>query len=281
LSLSADWEQDTVLFASIIGGVAVLVGLRGPLSDPQGAWWSIATVLTMCGLAAALHWMTLRRAYLYAAGILLNLSLSIWLIKYRGHQVADLTAFVKANIIALSLAGVVWMMLELRARRLKPGSDTTGSFHNVAALFSLLAMGAVVAFALLTDLLGFHEAQTALLDWVAVSSLAFLMFACLWDRDAAYAVAGLYLVGLLMIGTFLDHLRLSPERLTWSLMIAGAVYLLMAAAMWRARAPRLELGGSFENPTAHRGDGCRAEVVEHFHEAWSRPGSSAFPSGAI
>ncbi|HEX3230809.1 MAG TPA: hypothetical protein VHQ95_17650, partial [Pyrinomonadaceae bacterium] len=215
---------------------------------PQGAWWSIATVLTMCGLAAALHWMTLRRAYLYAAGILLNLSLSIWLIKYRGHQVADLTAFVKANIIALSLAGVVWMMLELRARRLKPGSDTTGSFHNVAALFSLLAMGAVVAFALLTDLLGFHEAQTALLDWVAVSSLAFLMFACLWDRDAAYAVAGLYLVGLLMIGTFLDHLRLSPERLTWSLMIAGAVYLLMAAAMWRARAPLLSWAGRLKIP---------------------------------
>jgi len=248
LSLSADWEDDTVLFASIIGGVAVLVGLRGPFSDPQGAWWSIATVLTMCGLAAALHWMTLRRAYLYAAGILLNLSLSIWLIKYRGHQVADLTAFVKANIIALSLAGVVWLMLELRARRRKPGSDTTASFHNVAALFSLLAMGAVVGFGLLTDLLGFHEAQTALLDWVAVFSLGLLMFACLWDRDAAYAVAGLYLAGLLMIGTFLDHLRLSPERLTWSLMIAGAAYLLMAAAIWRVRAPVLNWASRLKIP---------------------------------
>jgi len=112
LSLSADWEQDTVLFASIIGVVVVLVGLRGPLSDPHGAWWSIAAVLTTCGLAAALHWMTLRRAYLYAAGILLNLSLSIWLIKYRGHQAADVTAFIKANIIALSVAGVIWLMLE-------------------------------------------------------------------------------------------------------------------------------------------------------------------------
>src|SRR6185369_6895121 len=54
LSLSADWEQDTVLFASIIGVVVVLVGLRGPFSDPQGAWWSIAAVLTTCGLAGAL-----------------------------------------------------------------------------------------------------------------------------------------------------------------------------------------------------------------------------------
>jgi hypothetical protein len=239
LSLSADWEQDTVLFASIIGVVVVLVGLRGPLSDPHGAWWSIAAVLTTCGLAAALHWMTLRRAYLYAAGILLNLSLSIWLIKYRGHQVDDLTAFVKANIIALSLAGVVWLMLELRARRLKPGTDTTGSFHNVAALGSLLGMGAVIAISLLADEFGFHRTPSVILDWVAVWSIAALMFACLWDRDAAYAVAGLYLAGLLMTGTFLDHLGLSPERLTWSLMIAGAAYILLAAAIWRARAPFL------------------------------------------
>jgi hypothetical protein len=248
LSLSADWEQDTVLFASVIGGVAVLVGLRGPFSDPQGAWWSIATVLSMCGLAAALHWMTLQRAYLYAAGILLNLSLSIWLIKYREHQPDDLPAFVKANIIALSLAGVVWLLLELRARRLKPSSDTAGSFHNVAALVSLLALSAAVLFALVTDLLGFHEAQSPLLDWAAVFSLSVLMFACLWDRDAAYAVAGLYLTGLLMIGTFLDHLKLSPERLTWSLMIAGAAYLLMAAAIWRARGPVLSWAGRLKIP---------------------------------
>lgn len=248
LSLSADWEQDTVLFASIIGGTAVLVGLRGPFGDPQGAWWSIATLLTMCGLAAALHWITLQRAYLYAAGILLNLSLSIWLIKYRGHQVGDLNNFIKANIIALSLAGVVWLMLELRARRLKPRSDTIGSFHNVAALLSLLALGAVVSIALLVDLLGFHERFSALLDWGAVFSVATLIFACLWDRQAAYAVAGLYLIGLLMIGNLLDHLELVPERLIWSLMIGGAVYLLMTSAIWRARAFVLSWASSLKIP---------------------------------
>ncbi len=248
LSLSADWEQDTVVFASIIGAAAVLVGLRGPFSDPQGAWWSIATLLTMCALAAALHWITLRRAYLYAAGILLNLSLSIWLIKYRGHQIDNLTAFVKANVIALSLAGVIWLMLELRARRLKPGSDTTGSFHNVAALWSLLAMVAVVAVGLLADVFGFQHTPSALLDWAAIFSLAVLMFACLWDRDAAYAVAGLYVSGLLIIGNFLDHLRLTPDRLTWSLMIAGAVYLLWAAAIWRARATVLSWASRLKMP---------------------------------
>jgi len=247
LSLTANWERNTVLFASLIGAGAVLAGLRGPFSDPQGAWWSISTLLAMCALAAALNWITLQRAYLYAAAILVNLSLSIWLIKYRG-QAGSLGGFVKTNIIALSLAAVVWLILELRARRLKPGSDTTASFHNVAALWSLLAMGAVVAIGLLANVFGFYQTPSALLDWVALFSLAALMFGCLWDREAAYAVAGLYLVGLLISGTFLGHLKLTPPRLIWSLMIAGAVYVLMAASVWRARAPILNWAGRLKIP---------------------------------
>src|SRR5262249_1068662 len=47
-SLTPSWERDTVLFASLAGGVAVLAGLRGAFNDPQGAWWSIATLLSMC-----------------------------------------------------------------------------------------------------------------------------------------------------------------------------------------------------------------------------------------
>lgn len=248
LSLSATWERDTVLYASLIGAGTVLVGLRGPFSDPQGAWWSIAALLSMCALAAALHWITLQRAYLYAAGILLNLSVSIWLIKYRGQQVDSLRVFVEANVIALSLAGIVWLILELRARRLKPTSNTSASFHNVAALGSLLVISAVVGFALFADVFDFYQAPSALLDWLAPFSLAALMFACLWDREAAYAVAGLYLVGLLIAGTFLDYLKLAPKHLIWSLMIAGAVYVLMAASIWRARTPIFSWAGRLKIP---------------------------------
>ena len=248
LTLAATWSRDTVLFASLIGGLTVLVGLRGPFSDPQGAWWSIAALLAMCVLAAALHWVALQRVYLYAAGVLINLSVSIWLIKYRGQQIGSLTVFVKANIIALSLSSVVWLMLELRARRLKPNPHTAASFHNFAALSALLAMLAVMAFALLTDVVGFPQTSAALLDWITVLSLAALMFACLWDRFAAYAVAGLYLVGLLMIAIFFDQLRLTPEHLIWALMIAAAVYVLMAAFVWRSRAPILAWANRLKIP---------------------------------
>jgi hypothetical protein len=69
---------------------------------------------------------------------------------------------------------------------------------------------------LFADVFDFYQTPSALLDWVAVFSVAALMFACL-GSEAGYAVAGLYLVGLLIAGTFLDHLKLAPELLIWSL----------------------------------------------------------------
>jgi hypothetical protein len=237
LSLVDDWEWDSILFASIVGASAVLVALRGPFSDPLGAWWSIGTLLVMCALAGALNWVTFKRAYLYAAGILFNLSVSFWLIKYQSHQVSSLGAFIETNIIALSLTGVLWLCLELRARRAQPQlkSETATSFHNVAAIVSLLAMGIVVGVRLYGDFAAFYHTLFPLLDWFALASLAILMTACLWDREAKYAVAGLYLVGLLTAASAFHNLSLRPRRLAWALMMAGAIQALLAALIWRAR----------------------------------------------
>src|SRR6185369_16848443 len=182
LVLSGDWEQDSLLFATIAGATAALVALRGPLSDPSGAWLSIGVLLTMSVLGASVDWVTRRRSYLYAAGILFNLAVSIWLIKYQSQPVSSLTSFVEANVVALSLTSVIWLLLELRARQLKTKSNNVASFHNVAALASLVAMSGVIAVRLYSDLYGFYQTPAPLLDWAALASLAALMFACLWDR---------------------------------------------------------------------------------------------------
>src|SRR5262249_46063405 len=239
-SVAEDWQSDALVFATFIGASTILVALRGPFRDPQGAWWSIAALLAMCALAAALNWTTLHRGYLYAAGILLNVATSIWLIEYRGQQISSLTIFVEANIVALSLAGIIWLVLELRARQHKSTSNTAASFHNVAALCSLLTMSALVVVGLFAYVLQFYRTPAPRLEWVALFSVAAFIVACLWDRGAGYAVAGLYLIGLLLTATFLGHLELTAGHLIWSLMIAGAVYALLATAVWRARAPLME-----------------------------------------
>src|SRR5262249_11706606 len=222
-------EGDSELFTALVGAMTVLVALRAPFSDPLGAWWSIGALLAISALGASLNWFTLRRGYLYAAGILFNLSVSIWLIKYQSQQISSLSAFVEANVIALSLAGVLWLCLELRARRIEPKSNSAASLHTFAALWSLLAMGGVVATRVFTDLFEFHPPPLPWLDWFELGSLTALMFACLWDREAAYAVAGIYLLGLLTAGTLVHHLRLTPEQpeqYVWALIIAGAIQAL-------------------------------------------------------
>lgn len=237
LTFADDWEWDIELFAAVVGAASVLVALRGPFSDPLGAWWSIGALLAISALAASLHWVTLRRGYLYAAGILFNLSVSIWLIKYQNQQVSSLSAFVQANVIALSLTGGLWLCLELRARRAKSESEsnTAASFHNFAALLSLIAMGSVIAIRLHDDLFGFYQVRFPVLDLFALASLALLMAACLWDRQAKYAVAGLYLIGLLIIATVLHHVPMTPRHLSWALTMALAVHAFVAALIWRQR----------------------------------------------
>ncbi|PYS34366.1 MAG: hypothetical protein DMF75_06675, partial [Acidobacteria bacterium] len=238
LTFADDWQWDSELSATIVAALVVLIALRGPFIDPLGAWWSIGALLAMSALAASLNWLTYKRAYLYAAAILLNASVSIWLIRYYPAQGSG-RAFIEANMIALCLGGVVWIWFELRARRFAPrlNSSTAASFHNLAVSFSLLAMGSIIALYLYEDLTRFHQSFTPSLDWFALVSLALLMAACLWDREAKYAVAGLYLIGLMSAGMLLHRLNLTPRRLIWSLTMAGAIHALGAALIWRAREP--------------------------------------------
>jgi hypothetical protein len=249
LGLEDDWEWNSVLSVTAVGAIAVLVAFRGPFSDPLGAWWSIGALLAMSALAAALNWITFERAYLYAAGILFNASVSIWLVRYQSHQPGS--AFVLANVIALSLTSVLWLCLELRARGAAPKSPASAaaSFHNLAALLSLLAMGSMVAVRLNADFNGFHQTLFPLLDWFALASLGVLLAACLWDRHAGYAVAGLYLLGLMKAATLLHHLSLAPGRLGWALMMALAIHALAAAIVWRAHEPVIAWSKRFKIPT--------------------------------
>jgi hypothetical protein len=251
LTFADDWEWDCVAFATAVGAIVVLAALRGPFVDPLGAWWSIGALVAMSALAASLNWVSCKRVYLYAAGILFNTAVAIWLIKYQSDQISSGTAFLEASIIALSLASVLWLWLELRARRVAPklSSTTAASFHNFAALLSLLAMGTVVAFRLSGDFYGFHQTLFPLLDWLALASLAVLMLACVWDLRAGYAVAGLYLVGLMKAATLLQHLGLAPRRLGWALMMAGAIHALGAAIIWRARGPIIAWSQRLKIPT--------------------------------
>jgi hypothetical protein len=248
LGLADDWEWDSELATAAVGVIVVLISLRGPFVDPLGAWWSIVALLAMSALGAALNWINLRRSYLYATGILVVTAVSIWFIKYQDQK--NGRAFIEANIIALGSAGVLCLVFELRARRLSKrlAGSTALSFHNLAALLSLLAIGCIAAFDLNQDFAHIHRSFSPVLDWVSLTALTLLMAACLWDREAKYAVAGLYLIGLVKLAQLLHYFNLSPQRLTWGLTMALAIHALGAAILWRARRPIIAWANKLKIP---------------------------------
>lgn len=240
--LGENWEWDAALFAVIGMALTFLMALRAAPSDPQRPWWSIGALLATGLLAAGLNWQTLHRAYLYAAAMLFNLAAIIWWTTGRSAQIlssdAGMIELLEVSVVALALPGIVWMLLELRARRidLVTHGGAFPAFHHLAALGSLAAMTYVVIVSgLFVDLVSKPFNTNPPLGWLALASSVLLMIACLWDRQASYAVAGLYLLGLLAAGMTLDRFNLAPRRMGWMGMTIMAAYALLTSLLWKSR----------------------------------------------
>src|SRR6185503_13142247 len=134
-------------------------------------------LLALTALAATLNWKTQLRRFIFAAGMLFNLAVSVWWVFVLGEPFYE-SPFVLTNLIAASLSGILWLWLELRSRRLSQTELLFGpalSFHNLSAITSLALLTLVVF--VKSPLL--YAPQ---LSWLAFLSLLIFMTACLWDR---------------------------------------------------------------------------------------------------
>ena len=84
--------------------------------------------------------------------------------------------------------------------------------------------------------------------WLALVSLAALMFGCIWDQRARYAVAGLYLLGLVAGAMALQEFGLASARSWWQAMIFLAAYALVTSLMWRWRSKLIALAQQLRMP---------------------------------
>lgn len=236
-SFAEDWEWSTALCATTIGGITVLLALRGPFQDPTGSIWSVGTLVAMSILAATLHWHSLRHAYIYAGGLTLVLATSIWSLTNPIMSSMPSGKLMEFNFAALCLASIGWLALELRARRLtnRTEDQKNVSFHNLVALLSFMVTSVVIWLSLTLEWETRSLIPTDSISWLLLGSLIALFVACLWDRDARYVVAGLYLCGLLIIGLTFDSLNLRfPRILSWGAVSVGA-YTIGASLLWRSR----------------------------------------------
>jgi len=225
--------------SAFIGGLAVFLSLR-TIMDVE--WWSVGPLLALTALAATLNWRTLLRRYIFAAGILFNLAVSLWWVFVLKEPFWE-SPFFLTNLIAASLSGILWLWLELRSRGLSQ-TETLGfefSFHNLSAIASLALLTLIVF--VKSPLL--YAPQ---LSWLAFFSLVIFMTACLWDRYARLAVAGLYILGLLGCAIGLQQLELSSTRFVWTATIALTVYTAGTALLWHWRRRLIDFAQQFGVP---------------------------------
>src|SRR4029434_2767982 len=63
---------------SLIASFAAFLSLRTIADVEVSHWWSVGPLLVLTALATRLNWRTLLRRYIFAAGILFNLAVSVW-----------------------------------------------------------------------------------------------------------------------------------------------------------------------------------------------------------
>ena len=236
--------------SALVGGLAVFLNLRTLWENHISHWWSVGPLLALTALAATLNWRTQQRRYIFAAGILVTVTVSVWWIFVLDEDLFA-SPFLLTNLIAASLAGILWLWLELRSRRLSQTTIRYGpgfSFHHIAAIVSLGLLMLIVIVS------GFVEPRNSplvfapLLSWLAFVSLLIFMTACLWDRYARYAVAGLYILGLIAWAIALQQLQLTATRFAWSVTIVLAVYTVLTTLLWHWRGRLIDFAQQFGVP---------------------------------
>ncbi len=230
--LDSKWSRLGRTLAALAGVYGLILSMRA-LVYPAYPWWSIGPMLGLTMLAATFSWRTKSRAYIFAAGLVFYVAVSLWWLLV-GQDVFHLGEFICVNLIANSLVGLVWLWLDLRARRSEEGVEYYFSFHNLTATFLLGVLTLLVIF----NFINAHELallQRPGLKWLTMLSVLILMTACLWDRYARYAVAGLYTLGLIACAIALQQLELPVNRLAWSATLILSAYTLLAALAWHWR----------------------------------------------
>ncbi len=229
------WASRCRQLAVASGAIAVFLSLRTVTDSDATRWWSIGPLLVLTALATTLHWQTLRRRYLYIAGFLLNTSVTLWwtfmLTGYKG-----LGNFLLTNVFVASVAGMLWLALELRARKLRATERFVAlSFHHIVAIATAVMLF-VIILASVVDQRSFSLLlEIPSLTWVTFVSVLALMVATLWDKRAKYSVAGLYVLGLFAAAIAFHQLDPAVEILAWSIAIFLAVYSILVALLWRHR----------------------------------------------
>ena len=275
--------------------VVVFLGLRAQWGDPQRPSWLVGTAAAaaLCTAAFGLVRRSQPLAYLSTGLVLLATTAALshpWIGLAAPPTGITYQTVVFWNLIALSLAGLVWLFVDVvrsglgsgvqnsifRAQsqvtehsqrkiefwtpdplQLDPRLEIIPLHHTAAGIGLLLAgMFAVVLLFLRAEASPEVVEQllpmASPLGWGVVAGVAALLLASLWDRRATHAVPGLYVMGLIASLTALDAFDLSLRNVWLGIGGIAAAYTLATGMLWWQRGRLSQLGRRLGLPEEQR-----------------------------
>ena len=212
----------------LIGVLVLALAARGMFEDPSRPYWSAGATLAVGVMAGLLAIRTERPGYVYLSGLLLNIAgTMVWLAWSAGTA----PSFAYTQVLCLGVAAEVWLVLELLLQGQIQLRRRGMPFAHAACIIGLLTIAMLTATNLASDVLGGELQETTNLGWLALLALAASTTLCLWDRDAHFTLAGLYLVGLMALGMAIHAAELEPRWLGWVAAMGVAGYVLVTATL--------------------------------------------------
>jgi hypothetical protein len=250
-------QSDLEKWVTVLALAIIAMTLRGVFS-----WWTVGFSISTCLLFAGLSLASRSRGYIYLAAPILNYA-ATRVYFWSGLERFDLfntdfdyfrdynylPAVVSLNAIVLALPAIAWLAIDLKLLR-QDGAGRVTPFHRVAARISLGLLILTLIFHWVSRDSGSSQLiGEALLDWFALASVLALFTACLWDKRYAYALQGLYIVGLIAAGMVLPAFNPGSKFLLFSLAVILSLYPLATSALWRGRGSLARLAARLRMPS--------------------------------
>jgi hypothetical protein len=235
---------DVCTWVTLLGAVAVAFTLRWFVVDPAPPWihaWTVVSVAVSLGMVA--FWQQ-RPGYVWASALLAilagNLAWTVW-----GPW--TVAGWLDANVAWLAASAAAWLLVDVATGRVPAllAGEHPWRFPHLALRAGLGILSVVVALSLAAQIAQPHDALLMAafhlsepIHAVAWALLAAGVVLTLWDRNARFALAGLYAVGLLAVG-----LTLASREWAWNTLCVFSPPVLaafaLAAALLACATPRL------------------------------------------
>ncbi|MEK7832328.1 MAG: hypothetical protein AAB401_14650, partial [Acidobacteriota bacterium] len=223
-------------WATALGALQFVLAVRGA-EGTNSFWWTVGSFASLSLLFGWLAIALKRRSYVYLSAPLCNVIASMLIVRYFEPS-GDLSPFVAANVVVLSLTSLLWLWLDKTLMRPAVGNYP---FHRQTIFLVLPAVFLLSGFHWLVWTTNSDHVVTVWLNWAAIASVAALLIAYLWEENILASLRGLHLLGGIVILEACCVFQFSRPGLFSLTVVLFSIYALAVSWLWRRQGSLAQL----------------------------------------